>query len=155
MRRAMKSVACKPHAEVPADLVSAIDYFGDPQFCQQLIATLRWAGGIPVCPLCGCNRSYYCSTRRVWKCKDCAKQFSVKLGTIFEDSHLTLEQWLPALWMTAKGTRGLSSRKLALLLGTTHRTIWFMLHRIRLTMRTDSFKRTAPTKRAVGRSEAA
>ena len=137
-------------SRLPADFASAVDYFRDPRFCQELVATLRWAGGIPVCPLCGGNRSYYCSTRRVWKCKACAKQFSVKLGTIFEDSHLGLEQWLPALWMMAKGTHGVSSRKLAILLGTTHRTIWFMFHRIRLTMRTDAFK-----KGVTGRSEAA
>jgi transposase-like protein len=133
--------------KVPADLASAVDYFRDPQLCRELVAELRWAGGIPVCPLCACNRSYYCSTRRVWKCKACAKQFSVKLGTIFEDSHLALEQWLPALWMIAKGTRGLSSRKLALLLGTTHRSIWFMFHRIRLTMRTGAFRKGATRRR--------
>ncbi len=151
-----KSLAIKSRAKVPADVVSAVDYFHDPEFCQKLIATLRWDGGVPVCPLCRCNQSYYCSTRRVWKCKACAKQFSVKLGTIFEDSHLTLEQWLPALWMMAKGTRGLSSRKLAILLGTTHRSIWFMFHRIRLTMRTDTFKRKpASVKNAPRRSEAA
>jgi transposase-like protein len=136
--------------KVPGDLASAVDYFRDPQLCQELVAALRWACGIPVCLLCGYNRSYYCSTRRVRKCKTCAKQFSIKLGTIFEDSHLTLQQWLPPLWMMAKGTRGLSSRKLALLLGTTHRSIWFMFHRIRLSMRTSAFK-----KGTVNRSEAA
>jgi hypothetical protein len=81
----------------------------------------------------------YLSTRRVWKCKGCKKQFSVKVGTIFEDSPLGLDKWLPALWMIANCKNGISSYELARALGVTQKTAWFMLHRIRLAMQTETF----------------
>src|SRR5262249_52496465 len=112
-------------------------------FCQELIATLRWAGGVPVCPRCSHNQAYYCTTRQTWKCKACEKHFSVKLGTIFEDSHVTLEQWLPALWLMAQGRRGVRFRKLAELLGPPPRPVGFMSHRAGLTTRTGTFRKQA------------
>src|SRR5256885_2863735 len=74
--------------------------------------------------------------RRIWKCRECGRQFSVKLGTIFEDSPIGLDKWLPALWMLANSKNGISSYELARALGVTQKTGWFMLHRIRLAMQT-------------------
>lgn len=78
-------------------------------------------------------------TRRVWKCKGCKKQYSVKLGTIFEDSPLGFDKWLPAIWLVANSKNGISSHELARSLGVTQKSSWFMLHRIRLAMQTGSF----------------
>ena len=77
------------------------------------------------------GREYsYVSTRRLWKCKNCQKQSSVKVGTIFEDSALGLDKWLPAIWLAANPETGISSHELARELGTTQKSAWFMLHRI-------------------------
>src|SRR5690349_416433 len=99
---------------------------------------MRWPSG-PVCPRCGCVEYSYVSTRRLWKCKGCKKQYSVKLGTIFEDSPLGLDKWLPAVWLIANSKNGISSHELARALGVTQKSAWFMLHRIRLAMETGSF----------------
>jgi transposase-like protein len=80
----------------------------------------------------------YLTTRRIWKCKGCKKQYSVKLGTIFEDSPLGLDKWLPAVWLAANTKNGISSHELARSLGVTQKSAWFMLHRIRLAMKTGS-----------------
>ncbi len=81
------------------------------------------------------------STRRIWKCKGCKKQFSVKLGTIFEDSAISLGKWLPALWLLVNAKNGISSYKLGRSIGVTQKTAWHMLHRIRLAMQTKTFKK--------------
>jgi transposase-like protein len=83
----------------------------------------------------------FLKTRRIWKCRVCRKQFSVKLGTIFEDSPLGLDKWLPAIWMLANSKNGISSYEVARGLGVTQKTAWFMLGRIRLAMQTKSFKK--------------
>jgi transposase-like protein len=83
----------------------------------------------------------YISTRRLWKCKGCKKQFSVKLGTIFEDSPLGLDKWLPAVWLIANSKNGISSHELGRALGVTQKSAWFMLHRIRLAMQTGTFSK--------------
>jgi transposase-like protein len=102
------------------------------------VAKLRWPNG-PVCPRCGCVEYSYITTRRLWKCKGCKKQYSVKLGTIFEDSPLGLDKWLPAVWLAANSKNGISSHELGRALGITQKSAWFMLHRIRLAMQTKSF----------------
>src|SRR5437899_9920698 len=81
--------------------------------------------------------------RRVWQCRNCRKQFSAKVGTIFEDSPLPLEKWLPAAWMIANCKNGISSYELHRALGVTQKTAWFMLHRIRLSMQTPAFAKMA------------
>ena len=81
------------------------------------MAKLRWPTG-PVCPRCGCVEYSYLTTRRLWKCKACKKQFSVKVGTIFEDSALGLDKWLPAIWLIANAKNGISSHELARALGS-------------------------------------
>src|SRR4051812_26991096 len=123
---------------LPTTLIEAIRYFSDLDICTDYVAKLRWPNG-PVCPKCGGVEYSYLSTRRLWKCRDCKKQYSVKLGTIFEDSPLGLDKWLPAVWLAANSKNGISSHELAKALGTTQKSAWFMLHRIRLAMQTGSF----------------
>ncbi len=128
-------------SERPTSLIEAVRYFADLDVSTDFVAKLRWPDG-PVCPRCGCTEYSYVSTRRLWKCKDCKKQYSVKLGTIFEDSPLGLDKWLPAVWLIANSKNGISSHELARALGITQKSAWFMLHRIRLAMQTESFLMT-------------
>lgn len=123
---------------LPTTLLEAVRYFTDLDVCTEFVAKLRWPNGL-VCPRCGCVEYSYLTTRRIWKCKGCKKQYSVKLGTIFEDSALGLDKWLPAIWLIANSKNGISSHELARSLGTTQKSAWFMLHRIRLAMQTGSF----------------
>lgn len=125
---------------LPTNLLEAIRYFSDIDVATEFVAKLRWPQG-PVCPRCGCMDYSYLSTRRVWKCKGCKKQYSVKLGSIFEDSPLGFDKWLPAIWLIANSKNGISSHELARALGVTQKSAWFMLHRIRLAMQTGSFER--------------
>ena len=124
--------------KAPTTLLEAIRYFQDEDVCLAFVANLRWPNGI-TCPRCGSDEHSFLSTRRLWKCKGCKKQFSVKLGTLFEGSPLSLGKWLPALWMIANCKNGISSYELARALGVTQKTAWFMLHRIRLAMQTETF----------------
>jgi transposase-like protein len=125
--------------KTPQTLLEAIRYFSDLDICTDFVANLRWPEG-PVCPRCEGREHSYLTTRRLWKCKSCKKQFSVKVGTIFEDSALGLDKWLPAIWLAANSKNGISSHELARALGTTQKSAWFMLHRIRLAMQTGSFE---------------
>jgi len=121
----------------PTNLLQAIRYFADLDVATDYVAKLRWPDG-PVCPRCGSTEYSYLTTRRIWKCKGCKKQYSVKLGTIFEDSQLGLDKWLPAVWLAANSKNGISSHELGRSLGVTQKSAWFMLHRIRLAMKTGS-----------------
>jgi transposase-like protein len=123
---------------LPRTLVEAVRYFADPEVCVQYVAKLRWPDG-PVCPRCESREHSYLTTRRVWKCKACKKQYSVKLGTIFEDSAIPLDKWLAAIWLIANAKNGISSYELARHTGMTQKSAWFVLHRIRLAMQTGSF----------------
>jgi transposase-like protein len=122
----------------PSNLLEAIRHFSDLDVCTEFVAKLRWPDG-PVCPRCESTEYSYLTTRRLWKCKGCKKQYSVKLGTIFEDSPLGLDKWLPAVWLIANSKNGISSHELGRALGTTQKSAWFMLHRIRLAMQTGTF----------------
>jgi transposase-like protein len=122
----------------PTTLIQAIRYFSDPDVCVEFVANLRWPDG-PVCPRCEGREHSYLTTRRVWKCKACKKQFSVKVGTIFEDSPIGLDKWLAAIWLIANSKNGISSHELSRSLGVTQKSAWFMLHRIRLAMQGGSF----------------
>lgn len=108
-------------------------FFSDPHVAIGFVGSLRWPTG-PVCPRCDGMDHSWLSTRRIWKCKACKKQFSVKAGTIFEDSALGLDKWLPAVWLIANCKNGISSHELARALGITQKSAWFMLRRIRLAM---------------------
>lgn len=122
---------------LPQNLVQALRYFADPDVANEYVAKLRWPNG-PVCPRCGSDRNSYVSTRRVWKCKDCQKQYSVKVGTIFEDSPIPMDMWLASIWLIANSKNGISSYELHRAIGITQKSAWFVLHRIRLAMQLGS-----------------
>jgi transposase-like protein len=124
----------------PKTLQEAIRFFSDPDTCIQFMTPLRWPNGIK-CPNCGSTEHSYLKTRRVWKCraKACRKQFSIKVGTIMEDSPLGLDKWLAAIWLIANAKNGISSWEVHRALGITQKSAWFLLHRIRLAMQTGTF----------------
>lgn len=119
-------------------LLSAMRHYSNPQVCIDEVASVKWPGGKPVCPRCESKKSSYLKTRFMWKCLDCKKQYSVKVGTIFEDSPIALNKWLCAMWMLANCKNGISSYEVARALEVTQKTAWFMLHRIRHAMKNGS-----------------
>lgn len=126
----------------PRNLSEAVRYFSDPGRCLEFAVSLRWPAGV-VCPVCGGAEVTFLSTRRIWKCRSAhpRRQFSVKSGTIFEDSAIGLNKWFAAIWMVANGPEDLSSYAVARELRVTQKTAWFMMHRIRLAMRSGSFEK--------------
>jgi transposase-like protein len=136
----------KQHA-APNTLAEAIRYFADADTSFAFVVQLRWPSGVK-CPHCDAEKPSYLTTRRIFKCRECRKQFSVKVGTIFEDSPLGLDKWLPALWLLANAKNGISSYELGRSLGVTQKTAWFMLSRIRLAMQTKSFAKLSGTVEA-------
>ncbi len=116
-------------------LQQAVQYFDNEQICIDEIAQLRWPDGKPTCPACGKQDHYYLATQKRWKCKDCWKQFSVKVGTVMEDSPIPLNKWLLAMWMLANCKNGASSYEIHRAIGVSQKSAWFMLQRIRLAMR--------------------
>src|SRR5713101_5066415 len=128
---------------IPETLTGAIRYFGDADKCHEFMVTMRWSSGIR-CPHCNSdNIGKLVQSRRIWNCKACRKQFTVKVGTIFEDSPLGLDKWLPATWLIVNAKNGNSSCELARDLGVTQKTGWFMLHRIRLAMQNGSLGKSS------------
>src|SRR5712692_6232532 len=123
---------------IPETLMGAIRYFGSADTCHEFLAAMRWPHGVR-CPHCNSKKvGDLVKSRRIWNCKACKKQFSVKVGTIFEDSPLGLDKWLPATWLIVNAKNGTSSCELARSVGVTQKTAWFMLHRIRLAMQEGS-----------------
>jgi transposase-like protein len=124
----------------PTTLVEAIRYFSDPDICLQFMVALRWPRSVE-CPQCGSDQVTFLANARLWKCrgKHSRQKFSVKVGTIFEDSPITLDKWLAAIWMIANDKNGISSYEIHREIGVTQKTAWFMLHRIRLAMQTGTF----------------
>jgi len=129
-----------PMSTEPQTLVEAVRHFADPEVTHQTMVELRWPTGVH-CPTCGRVDVRFISTRRMWECKEkhAKRQFSSKVGTIFEDSALSLDKWFVAIWMIANCKNGVSSYELHRSIGVTQKTAWFMLHRIRLAMQTGSF----------------
>jgi len=126
---------------IPETLTGAIRYFGDADKCHEFMAAMRWSAGVR-CPHCASDKvGKLVLPRRIWNCKNCRKQFTVKVGTIFEDSPLGLDKWLPATWMIVNAKNGVSSCELARSLGVTQKTGWFMLHRIRLAIQDGSIEK--------------
>ncbi len=126
---------------IPETLTGAIRYFGDAEKCHEFMVAMRWPNDVR-CPHCNSdNVGNLVLPRRIWNCKNCRKQFTVKVGTIFEDSPLALDKWLPATWMIVNAKNGVSSCELARSLVVTQKTGWFMLHRIRLAMQEGSFEK--------------
>ena len=121
------------------NLTDAIRYFSDEQVCIDTVAGMRWPNG-PQCPKCDAKaeRQHWLNTQKRWQCRECGKQYSVKVGTIFEDSAIKLDKWLTAMWLIANCKNGISSYEIARDLAVTQKTAWFMLHRIRLAMRNES-----------------
>jgi transposase-like protein len=117
--------------EHPKTLQAAIQYYSDEQVCIDAVAAMRWPDGKPTCPACGHQEHWYLKTQRRWKCKECWKQFSVKVGTVFEESPLGLDKWLVTLWMLVNCKNGVSSYEVHRAIGVTQKSAWFMLHRLR------------------------
>src|SRR5436309_8360695 len=119
----------------PRTLQEAIIYFSDPDRCLSYIVVRRWPNGV-VCPTCGRTDAKFLANQRKWQCKSVHhhRQFSVKVGSILEDSPIPLQKWLPAVWVIVNCKNGISSYELHRALGVTQKAAWFMLHRIRLGM---------------------
>lgn len=124
----------------PNTLTEAIKHFADPDVTLAAMVELRWPTGVH-CPTCGRADVRFIATRRLWECKEKhpKRQFSAKIGTIFEDSPLGLDKWFAAIWMIANCKNGVSSYEIHRAIGVTQKSAWFMLHRIRLAMQTGSF----------------
>src|SRR5579862_4836990 len=115
-------------------LTQAIQYFADPENCRRFMIEMRWMDGIVRCPYCASSKVTYLAKAKLYRCYgDHPKQkFSLKIGTVFEDSPIPLEKWLPAVWLVVNCKNGISSYELGKDLGVTQKSAWFMLHRIRL-----------------------
>jgi transposase-like protein len=121
-------------SDLPETLQMAMLYFQDEDRAHEFLTKFRWPDGKPTCPRCECQENSFISTRRIWKCKGCKRQFSAKSGTIMEDSPIALSKWLPAIWMICGCKNGVSSYEIARGLGVSQKTAWFMLHRVREAM---------------------
>jgi transposase-like protein len=124
-------------------LQQAIQHFTDSENCRKFMVFVRWPDGVVKCPYCGATKLTWMAKANVYRCYgDHKKQkFSLKVGTIFEDSPIGLDKWLPALWLLCNAKNGISSYELHRALGVTQKTAWFMLHRIRLAMESGTFKK--------------
>jgi|SRR5450759_1033234 len=131
----------------PKTLMETIRYFGKPGIALNYIAKLRWPETGPVCEKCGLYGKdiAFLETAQRWKCRGCKNQFSVKRGTIMEDSALSLDKWLCAIWMISNCRNGISSCEIARALGITQKSAWFMLHRIRLAMEAGTIEKAKGT----------
>ncbi len=120
----------------PRTLQEAILHFSSYANCHDAMVAVRWPDGTVRCPQCDSDHVTYLQKARVWKCyaKHAKPKFSLKTGTVFEDSPLPLQKWLPALWLLTNCKNGISSYELARALGVTQKTGWFMLHRLRLSL---------------------
>jgi transposase-like protein len=128
----------KTNNKTPKTLQEAIVYFSDPERAFVYAVNLRWPDGVIACPRCGNDKHSFVKTRLLWFCKGCKKQFTVKVGTIFEDSALGLDKWMTAVWMIVNCKNGISSHELGRALGITQKSAWFMLHRIREALKNES-----------------
>jgi transposase-like protein len=125
----------------PVTLQQAIVYFSDSDRAFRYAVELRWPDARINCPRCGSEKHCFVSTRKIWFCKGCKKQFTVKVGTIFEDSPIGLDKWMTAVWMICGAKNGVSSYEIHRALGVTQKTAWFMLHRIREAMKSGSMEK--------------
>ena len=107
--------------QLPTTFLEAARYFADLDAATEYVAKLRWPNG-PVCPRCDGTQHSYLKTRRIWKCRGCKHQFSVKVGTVFEDSKIPLDKWVLTVWELANDRNGISSHELARKLGVTQKT---------------------------------
>lgn len=131
--------------EMPRSLMQAVRYFADREVCEKYMRSIKWPDGKITCPDCGSERIGEVKTRHLLRCLDCRKQIRSKVGTIFEDSPLGLDKWFVAVWCIANAKNGISSLELSRALGVRQPTAWFMLHRIRLAMKTKTFRKLQGT----------
>lgn len=126
------------------DLNTISKEYNDPEKARELLESLRWPDG-PVCPHCKCSEHYKLVPKTeskkpvrkgVYKCKECRKQYTVTVGTIFEDSHIPLNKWIMAIFLLCSSKKGMSANQLHRMLGITYKSAWFMAHRIRYAMST-------------------
>lgn len=136
------------HSKIPEGLLAAIEHFSDPQICFETAKEAKWGSKGPSCPACESKRLSFISTRHLWTCLDCRKQFSVKVGTIFEDSPVQLKKWFCAMWLIANCKNGISSYEVARALKVTQQTAWFMLQRIRYAMHNGTINKMSGTVEA-------
>jgi transposase-like protein len=124
----------------PTSLQEAIVYFSNPDNCIDYLAIRRWPDSRVLCPTCGSDKVKFNPARRLWQCSThhAKRQFSIKVGTVMEDSAIPLEKWLMATWLVTNCKNGVSSYEIARDVKVTQKSAWFMLHRIRLAMQDDS-----------------
>ena len=117
----------------PKTLQDAVIFYANPDNCLDYMVSIRWPEGV-TCPTCGRTDVVFLANQRKWQCKSvhAKRQFSAKVGTIFEDSPIPLEKWIVAVWMLSNCRNGVSSYEVARAIGVTQKSAWFMLHRIRL-----------------------
>jgi transposase-like protein len=122
--------------DAPRTVQQAIVWFSNYQHCHDALVAVRWPDGVVKCPRCGSDKVTYLASAKVWKCygDHPRAKFSLKVGTVFEDSPLPLQKWLPALWLLTNCQNGISSYELARAVGVTQKSAWFMLHRLRLAL---------------------
>lgn len=124
----------------PNSLQEAVVFFSDPNNCIDYLAIRRWPDGRVICPTCGSDKVKFNASRRIWQCSahHLKRQFSIKVGTIMEDSAIPLDKWLMAMWMVTNCKNGISSYEIARDVKVTQKSAWFMLHRIRLAMQDET-----------------
>jgi len=129
--------------EGPQTLIEAVKHFADPQVCHRYMVKLKWPDGVILCPKCNGDQVGFIASRCKFQCKvkACRAQFTTKTGTIFEDSPLGLDKWFIAIWCVINAKNGVSSYEIHRALGVTQKTAWFMDHRIRLALKTGTFKK--------------
>ncbi|HET8963751.1 MAG TPA: IS1595 family transposase [Chitinophagales bacterium] len=117
------------------NLKELMAHFSDDSVCRAYMEKMRWDGS-PTCPHCGHAEPYKLKDGKNWRCssRTCKKNFSVLVGTIFENSKVKLSTWLATLYLLTGHKKGISSLQLGRDLGVTQKTAWFILHRIRLIM---------------------
>src|SRR5437660_4916335 len=135
--------------ESPKTLQQAIQFFSDFENCRQFMIAVRWPDRKVRCPYCDSEKVTYLKKARLYRCYgDHPKQkFSLKIGTVFEDSPIPLEKWLPAVWLLVNCRNGVSSYEIHRALGVTQKSAWFMLHRIRLAVQSGPFRKLGGGKR--------
>jgi transposase-like protein len=135
--------------KTPKTLMEAIRYFADPAIAEAYMVSKRWPDGVK-CPHCGSTKVYRLEKQRRWKCanKHPLRQFTVKVGTVMEDSPLPLDKWLCATWMIVNAKNGISSYEIHRGLGITQKSAWFLDHRIRLALKAGTFEKLSGTVEA-------
>lgn len=135
--------------KTPKTLMEAMRYYADPATAEAYMVAKRWPEGV-TCPHCGSQKVYRLEKQRRWKCsqKHEQRQFSVKTGTVMEDSPIALDKWLTATWMIVNAKNGVSSYEIARTLGITQKSAWFLDHRIRLALKQGTFKKMGGTVEA-------